>query len=59
MFTKSDSAVYTVAEIQQMLGISRTKAYEICYQKLFPVKRIGKKILIPKQPFDDWFKRIE
>lgn len=46
--------VYTVKEIQQILRISKTTAYALIDEHLFPVKYIGRSIRIPKEPFDKW-----
>lgn len=46
--------VYTVSEIQSILGIGKNKAYELCTSGQFPYKRIGKSILVPKDSFDYW-----
>jgi predicted DNA-binding transcriptional regulator AlpA len=54
--------VYRVRDIMQIMGISKTSAYDLCRQNLFPVKRVGSKggaIRIPKEPFDAWFKSLE
>lgn len=47
-------SVLTVAEMQEKLGISRAKAYQLCHTEGFPVMRIGKKILIPARRFELW-----
>lgn len=46
--------VYTVAEIQKMLRISRTAAYALVNSGRFPVIRIGKSIRVSKVVFDNW-----
>ena len=51
--------VYSIAEIQKLLGIGRTKTYnflEEVYknQKPFRVIKIGKLYRIPKESFDNW-----
>lgn len=43
--------VPTVAEV---LGISRTKAYELARDKAFPTLKLGKRILVPKDRFLQW-----
>ena len=49
---KKERQVYTVEEIQEILGISRISAYKAATNGEFPVFRIGKRILIPKEPID-------
>lgn len=56
-----------VKDVQEILGIGKKQAYEfigeveyrIKYNKdyPFPVKRIGRSIRIPKDPFFDWLKQ--
>lgn len=50
--------VYMVGEIQTMLGIGKNKAYVLCTSGVFPYKRIGKTIVIPKEPFDEWLNGV-
>ena len=46
--------VYTVPEVQEMLGIGKNKAYELCTSGEFPYRRIGKTILVPIITFNNW-----
>lgn len=46
--------IYTVSEIQIKLALGKNKAYALCTSGVFPFKRIGKTIIIPKKPFDEW-----
>ena len=45
---------YTVDEIQDILGISRTSAYNLVKKKAFRSVRIGGSIRISKKSFDEW-----
>ena len=45
---------YTVDEIQDILGISRSSAYNFVKQGLFRTVRVGGSIRISKKSFDDW-----
>lgn len=45
---------YTVAEVQQMLGIGETSAYKLCNSGAFKVLRIGNSIRISRPSFDQW-----
>ena len=49
-----EKVVYTVKEMQEVLGISRATAYELIHVKGFPAFRVGKKILISKTGLDEW-----
>lgn len=44
--------------LQKILGIGRNSAYELIYQKNFPVLRLGeRKIRIPKDKLLEWIKK--
>ena len=45
---------HTVDEIQDILGISRTSAYNLVKKKVFHSVRIGGSIRISKKSFDEW-----
>lgn len=45
---------YTVDEIQDILGISRTTAYNLVKTKEFHSVRVGGHIRISKKSFDEW-----
>ena len=50
----SDKRVYTVDEIQDILGIARTTAYNLVKRNVFRSVRIGGSIRISKKSFDAW-----
>jgi excisionase family DNA binding protein len=45
---------YSVAEIKEILGISRRKAYELCNSNFFKVIRVGRVVRVSKASFDFW-----
>lgn len=49
-----EKRTYTVDEIQDILGISKTSAYRLVKKNLFHVVRIGGAIRISKKSFDEW-----
>ncbi len=49
-----EKRTYSVDEIQDILGIGRTSAYNLVKQNLFHVVRIGGTIRISKKSFDAW-----
>lgn len=49
-----EKVVYTVAEIQKLLGIGKNQAYDLVNSGVFPVKMVGKKRIISKVGFDNW-----
>ncbi len=52
--SSDDKRTYTVDEIQDILGICRTAAYNLVKQNLFHCVRIGGRIRISKKSFDEW-----
>jgi len=57
--SKPNSRTYTVDEIADMLGISRTSAYKLVKQDDFSVVRIGNSIRVSKKSFDAWLDALE
>lgn len=49
-----EKRIYTVDEIQDILGIGRTSAYNLIHKNLFHCVRIGGSIRISKKSFDAW-----
>ena len=52
--SRFDKRTYTVDEIQDILGISRTSAYNLVKKNAFRSVRIGGSIRISKKSFDEW-----
>ncbi|WP_148629493.1 helix-turn-helix domain-containing protein [Bacillus sp. E214] len=48
--------VLSVADVQEILGIGREQAYILVNNQQFPVKKVGKRLLIYKPTFIDWLK---
>lgn len=46
---------HTVKDVQRLLGLSRTKIYQLIHWKEMPGFRIGGRILIPKKEFQDFY----
>lgn len=57
--SKPNSRTYTVDEIADMLGISRSSAYKLVKQDDFSVVRIGNSIRVSKKSFDAWLDALE
>ena len=51
--------VYTVEEIQKILGISRQKAYDLIKEAPFRVVHIGNAIRISRADFDRWLDNLD
>jgi hypothetical protein len=54
MNTTIEKCVYTVQDVQLLLGIGKNQAYELIKSEAFPTRKVGKKIIISKQVFDHW-----
>jgi excisionase family DNA binding protein len=50
-------AILTMRHVQEILGISRVKAYELPHTRGFPVVRIGRAIRVPREAFLRWLER--
>ncbi|NCD03857.1 MAG: DNA-binding protein [Clostridia bacterium] len=53
-FDGYEKRTYTVDEIQDILNISRTTAYELVKTDNFKCIKIGRVIRISKKSFDEW-----
>lgn len=54
-----EKVVYTVLEIQELLGCCRSKAYELVEnaylnKDAFRVIKVGKSYMVPKESFHNW-----
>lgn len=49
-------AVYSVRELQTLLGMGKNQTYELVKSGQFPVRKIGSNYLIPKESFDKWIR---
>jgi excisionase family DNA binding protein len=50
--------VYSIEDVMTKLDIGQEKAYRMARARVFPTLRVGKRILIPKKQWDEWFERI-
>ena len=60
---ENEKKVYSVEDIQTLLGIGRSKAYawlDEVYEKQEPFRviNIGRLFRVPRQSFDSWLNRI-
>lgn len=46
----------SVIQVAEVLGISKTSAYELVHSDDFPSITIGKRLIIPKDKFIEWKK---
>lgn len=49
-----EKMVYSTQEVAELLGISRSFAYELVRNGTIPSLELGKKRLIPKEKFAEW-----
>ena len=47
----------SVSQVAKVLGISRTRSYELVNEKGFPKIKIGTRILVPKDKFKLWIQK--
>ncbi len=47
-------AVMTMRHVQEILGISRVKSYELANTHGFPLVRIGRAMRVPREAFLRW-----
>ena len=51
-----DKKIMSVQELSAQMGISLPKAYELVKQPGFPRVRVGSRILIPVEEFNNWLR---
>ena len=49
--------MYSVKDIEKILGVSHNTAYKLTKLKGFPSIQIGRKIIIPKDEFEKWVEK--
>lgn len=47
----------SVSQVAKVLGISRTRSYELVNEKVFPKIKIGIRIVVPKDEFKLWIQK--
>ncbi len=51
-----EKVAMNVEDLAKTLGISKPKAYELAHSHGFPCIRLGKRVIIPIAPFEQWLK---
>lgn len=46
--------VLTMKQVQDLLGISKLKTYELAHKEGFPVVRLGRSLRVPRDRFVMW-----
>ena len=54
MANNENKLCMTVPEVAQALGISKPTAYNLANRADFPAIRLGKRIIVPRAPFEKW-----
>lgn len=49
-----DKLTYDAGELAKVLGISKSKAYDLMHREDFPTLRIGKRLLVVRSKFEVW-----
>ncbi len=49
-----EKLVYSIQEVAELLGISKSYAYELARNGTLPVLELGKKRVIPKNKLNQW-----
>ena len=52
-----DKLVYNIPEVAELLGISKSLAYQMVKEKKLPVLELGKRKLIPKTSLELWLQK--
>ena len=45
---------YSATEIAEILGVSKSAAYDLLHRKDFPTLHIGRRLLVVASQFDEW-----
>ena len=51
---EAEKLVYSIQEVADLLGISRSYAYQLVRNGTIPALQLGKKRVIPKEKFIQW-----
>lgn len=52
-----EKIVYSIPEVAQLLGISRSYAYELVKRNELPILKMGKRRMIPKCYLEQWIQQ--
>lgn len=50
-----DTIIYTVTDVQNILSLGRTKAYELMRSDGFPSVKLNNRLYVSKENFEKWF----
>jgi len=49
-----DKLVYSIPEVAEILGISKSYAYELVKRNYLPILELGKRKVVPKAKLEQW-----
>lgn len=55
--SEMERMVFSIQEVAEMLGISKSYAYELVRNGTIPALQLGRKRVIPKEEFKKWINR--
>ncbi len=50
----SQKPTMTVQEVAYQLGVGKDSAYAICDGKRFPIKKVGRRVVVIRKSFEKW-----
>lgn len=53
-----EKLVYNISEVAELLGISKSYAYQLVKERRIPVLDLGRRKVIPKVSLDEWIKSV-
>ena len=56
---QTEKRIYTVEEIQDILGVSKTSAYRLVKSGMFHIVKVGGQYRVSKKSFDTWLEGQE
>jgi predicted DNA-binding transcriptional regulator AlpA len=57
--TSAHSRCLQAKDLQEILGLSKSKVYDLLHRPDFPTVRIDKRMVVPRDSFFDWLERQE
>lgn len=49
-----EKLVYSITEVAELLGISKSYAYELVKRNCLPILELGKRKVVPKDSLEQW-----
>lgn len=55
--SECDTIIYTVTDVQKILSLGRTRAYELMRSDGFPSVKLNNRLYVSKENFEKWFNK--